>query len=95
MACEVDGSTDDDGDVWAMVVFNGIDGSDRLSVLLRSNGETVDEKEQVLNSLVSCGADCNGLIIGDTYRGLDPGQYELVVNRNGEFADSAEFVVEG
>jgi hypothetical protein len=95
MACEVDGSTVDNGDVTAIIVFNGIDGSDTLAVLLRSNGETINEQERVLSSVVSCGEDCNGLIYGTSYQALDPGQYELVVNRNGEFADSAEFVVEG
>jgi hypothetical protein len=95
MACEVDGSTVDNGDVTAIIVFNGIDGSDTLAVLLRSNGETINEQERLLSSVVSCGEDCNGLIYGAAYQGLDPGQYELVVNRNGEFADSAEFVVEG
>jgi hypothetical protein len=95
MACRVDGSTVDGGDLTAIIVFSGIDGSDTLAVLLRSNGETINEQERVLSSVVSCGEGCNGLIYGAAYQGLEPGSYELVLNRNGEFADSAEFVVEG
>jgi hypothetical protein len=95
MACEVDGSTVDDGEVTAIIVFSGVSGSDTLTVQLRSNGETINEQEQVLSAVVSCGDDCNGLIYGARYQALDPGDYELVLNRNDEFADSASFVVEG
>ncbi len=94
-ACEVDGSTVDDGSVTAVVVFNGVSGSDTLTVQLRSNGETLNELEQVLSSVVNCGDDCNGLIFGASYQALDPGEYQLVLERNGEFADSATFAVEG
>jgi hypothetical protein len=95
MACEVDGSTVDNGDVTAIIVFSGVSGSDTLTVQLRSGGETINQQEQVLSSVVNCGEDCNGLIYGARYQALDPGEYQLVLNRNGEFADSATFVVEG
>jgi hypothetical protein len=94
-ACEVDGSSVSDGSVWAVVVFSDTAGADTLEVLLRSGGETIDEQEAVLSSKVDCAGTCSGLVYGAAYQGLEPGDYELVLNRNGEFADAATFVVEG
>lgn len=93
--CLVDGSTRDSGDVWVLVVFDGASGSDTLKLQLKSDGQTLDQQEVVLNSIVSCGNTCNGLIWGAVYRDLLAGDYELVLQRNGEFADSANFAVAG
>jgi hypothetical protein len=95
-ACEVDGSSVSDGSVWAVIVFSDAVGTDTLQVQLRSNGEQVVEpQEAVLSSNVNCPGTCSGLVYGAAYQGLEPGDYELVLNRNGEFADAATFVVEG
>jgi hypothetical protein len=94
-ACEVDGSSVSDGSVWAVVVFSDTAGADTLEVLLRSNDETINEQEAVLSSKVDCAGTCSGLVYGAAYQDLEPGEYELVLNRNGEFADAATFVVEG
>jgi hypothetical protein len=95
IACQVDGSSVSDGSVWAVVVFSDTAGADTLEVVLRSGGETIDEQEAVLSSKVDCAGTCSGLVYGAAYQGLEPGDYELVLNRNGEFADAATFVVEG
>lgn len=95
-ACQVDGSTLSVGDVWGVVVFSDTPSADTLRVRLVSNGQVINEREVVLGSvLTQCGANCSGLIYGATYRGLEPGSYELVLARNGEFADRSTFVVEG
>ena len=94
-ACQVDGSTVSDGEVWAFVVFNGADGDDTIRVRLMSNDQVENEQELTIRAVVGCGSDCNGLIYGAHYVDLLPGEYELVLHRNGEFADSATFTVEG
>jgi hypothetical protein len=95
-ACQVDGSSVEVGDVWGTVVFRNTPSADTLRVRLVLNGEVINERELVLGSvLTQCGTRCSGLIYGATYRGLQPGTYELVLARNGEFADRAAFVVEG
>jgi hypothetical protein len=94
-ACQVDGSSVSDGQVWAIVVFNGANGSDLIRVRLLSDGQVQNEQEVTLSSVVSCGDDCNGLIYGAHYVELLPGSYEVELSRNGEFADRATFVVEG
>jgi hypothetical protein len=45
--------------------------------------------------LNDCGDSCGGLIYGATYVELLPGEYELELLRNGDFADRATFTVEG
>ena len=94
-ACQVDGSTVSDGEVWAFVVFNGADGDDTIRVRLMLNGQVENEQELTIRAVVGCGSDCNGLIYGAHYVDLLAGDYELVLHRNGEFADSATFTVEG
>jgi hypothetical protein len=93
--CLVEGSTRDSGDVWILVVFKSAKGSDTVTLQLKSDGQTLDQQQVVLNSIVNCGNTCNGLIWGAVYRDLLPGDYELVLQRNGEFADSAPFTVDG
>jgi len=95
-ACEVDGSTVSDGQVWAFVVFNGASGSDTLQVRLLSNDQVEDELELTIGSVLdNCEDSCNGLIYGARYVELLPGEYQLELLRNGEFADSSSFVVAG
>ncbi|HSM37789.1 MAG TPA: hypothetical protein VK838_00515 [Candidatus Limnocylindrales bacterium] len=92
--CVVDGSTRDDGNVWILVVFNKGKGADNLVLELRSGGETLDRQEKELGSVVNCDT-CSGLIWGAIYRDLLPGDYQLVLRRNGDFADRATFTVGG
>lgn len=95
-ACQVDGSSVPDGELWALVVFNGAGGDDALRVRLLSNDEVVNELELTIDSVLGgCGSSCNGLIYGAHYVDLLPGDYELELQRNDEFADRATFVVEG
>lgn len=95
-ACQVDGSTVSDGRVWAFVVFSDAAGSDQLQVRLILNGQAEHQQELTIGSvLTNCGANCSGLISGPAYQGLLPGDYRLELYRNGDFADSALFSVEG
>jgi hypothetical protein len=95
-ACQVDGSTVTDGRVWAFVVFSDTGGSDRLQVRLITNGQVENEQELTIDSVLNdCGDSCGGLIYGATYVELLPGEYELELLRNGDFADRATFTVEG
>lgn len=95
-ACQVDGSTVTDGRVWAFVVFSDTSGSDTLRVRLITNGQVENEQELTIDSVLNdCGDSCGGLIYGATYVGLLPGEYELELLRNGDFADRATFTVEG
>jgi hypothetical protein len=93
--CVVDGSTRNSGDVWILVVFSHAVGSDQITLSLRQNDSTIDQQDTQLGSIVNCANRCNGLIWGAVYRDLDPGDYELVLRRNGDFADRATFTVSG
>jgi len=94
-ACEVDGSSVEGGDVWAVVVFAKAGGDDTLTVQLMENGQGQNEQEFTIRSkLDTCGASCNGLLYGAQYTDLLSGDYKVVLQRNGEFADSATFTVE-
>jgi hypothetical protein len=93
--CVVDGSTITADTMWVWIGFNDADGSDNFVLTLRSEGQTIDQQEKVLGEVVGCPGTCSGYVIGAAYRGLEPGEYELVVRRNDDFADSATFRVEG
>jgi hypothetical protein len=95
-ACEGDGSTLSGEEAWAFVVFSDASRSDNLTMTLRLGNETVNEQELVLGSVLDeCGATCNGLIYGSHYVDLPEGEYTVTLQRNGSFADSASFTVEG
>ncbi len=93
--CRVDGSQRDNGNVWILVIFDSAKGSDDVTLQLRSQGETLDSQEKTLGDVVNCGNSCRGLIWGAVYRDLQPGQYDLLLRRNGDFADRASFTVGG
>jgi hypothetical protein len=93
--CSVDGSTVTGGLMWVWIGFDDADGSDTITLTLGSEGQTIDQQEKVLAEVVGCAGTCDGYLIGAAYRGLEPGDYELVVRRNGDFADNATFRVEG
>jgi hypothetical protein len=96
--CDVDGSVVG-GDLWVWIGFDDARASDVFLLQLRSGGETLNEQEKALGEILRCerGGEpiCSGYLIGAIYKDLDPGEYELVVRRNGDFADSATFRVEG
>jgi hypothetical protein len=95
-ACREDGSSVDEGDVWAFIVFADTPGGDTLTVQLLENDEVVNEQEMTIDEVLgNCGSSCNGLIYGAHYAGLFPGDYQLVLQREGELADRATFTVEG
>jgi hypothetical protein len=93
--CVVDGSTITADTMWVWIGFDDADSSDNFVLTLRSEGQTIDQQEKVLGDVLSCPGTCSGYLIGAAYRGLEPGEYELVVRRNDDFADSATFRVEG
>jgi hypothetical protein len=94
-ACQDDSSSIEDGEVWAFIVFADTPGSDSLTVQLLENDQVLDEQEMTIDEVLrDCGSSCNGLIYGAHYAGLFSGDYELVLQREGEFADSATFTVE-
>jgi hypothetical protein len=95
-ACNEDNSSIEGGEVWAFVVFADTPDSDTLTVQLLENDEVVDQQEITIQGVYgSCGPSCNGLIYGAHYSGLFPGDYQLLLQRDGELADSATFTVEG
>ena len=94
-ACSEDNSSIEGGEVWAFVVFNDTPDSDTLTVQLLENDEVVNEQEMTIDEVLGgCGSSCNGLIYGAHYAGLFPGDYQLILQRDGELADSATFTVE-
>lgn len=97
--CAVDGSTITGRLMWVWIGFDNTGAADTLTLTLENQGETIDQQEKVLGEVLGdCETGgqpvCSGYLIGAAYRGLEPGDYELVVRRNDDFADSATFRVE-
>jgi hypothetical protein len=101
--CFEDGTTTSGDAIWAWMGFacapdaenpRCASGSDTVVLQLLSDGTVVDQQERVLGDVLSCPDRCNGYMI-QGYSGLAPGQYEFVLERNGEFADRAAFTIEG
>lgn len=92
--CAVDGSTVSGDAVWAWMGFTDASGADSLVVSLISDGQTIHKQERVIGNVVECPDRCTGYLI-QGYRGLGAGDYELLLERNGEFADRATLRVEG
>jgi hypothetical protein len=92
--CDVDGSVVS-GDLWVWIGFDDAAGSDTFLLELRLAGQTIDQQEKVLGEILDCPTTCGGYLIGAAYRDLGAGEYELVIRRNGNFADRATFTVEG
>jgi hypothetical protein len=93
--CIEDGSVISDPTMWVWIGFEDARGSDTFVLTLRSEGQTIDQQEKVLGSVLDCPGTCTGYLIGAAYRGLEPGDYELIVRRDDDFADAATFTVEG
>lgn len=94
-ACTGDSSSFNEGEVWVFLVFADTGGSDLLTVQLLEDGQVQNELEITVESVLDdCGPTCSGLIYGPHYVGLFPGEYELVVRRDDDFADAATFTVE-
>ena len=91
--CDVDGSVVS-GDLWVWIGFDDALGADTFTLELRSAGQTIDQQEKVLGEILDCPTTCGGYLIGAAYRDLGVGEYELVIRRNGDFADRATFTVE-
>jgi hypothetical protein len=91
--CIRDGSTITRQTMWVWIGFRDAAGSDTFTLELRSGDQTLDEQEKELGSVLDCPGTCTGYLIGAVYRDLDPGEYQLVVRRNDDFADSAAFTV--
>jgi hypothetical protein len=92
--CDVDGSVVSGG-LWVWIGFDDAAGTDTFTLELRSAGQTIDQQEKVLGDILDCPTTCDGYLIGAAYRDLGAGAYELVIRRNGDFADRATFTVEG
>ena len=95
--CDVDGSNINAETMWVWIGFDDADGSDSFVLTLLSDEQTIDQQEKVLDEALGgdCPETCSGYLIGAAYSNLEPGEYELVVRRNDDFADSATFTVEG
>jgi hypothetical protein len=91
--CAVDGSTIRQPTMWVWVGFKKASGSDTFTLELRNEGQTIDQQEQELGSILDCPGTCSGYLIGAAYRDLGAGDYQLIVRRNDDFADSATFTV--
>jgi hypothetical protein len=93
--CDKDGSIITHDTMWVWIGFDDAHGTDTLILTLESEGQTVDQQEKELGDVLDCPGSCSGYLIGAAYRGLEPGEYQLIVRRDGDFADSATFTVEG
>jgi hypothetical protein len=93
--CAVDGATISEKTMWVWIGFKDASGSDTITLELQSDGQTIDQQVKELGSILDCPGTCSGYLIGAAYRDLDPGEYQLIVRRNDDFADSATFTVEG
>ena len=92
--CSVDGSTISRRTMWVWIGFKKAVGTDTFTLELRSDGQTIDQQDNELWTVLDCPGTCSGYLIGAAYRDLDPGEYQLIVRRNDDFADSATFTVE-
>jgi hypothetical protein len=97
--CGVDGSVISESTMWVWIGFEKTGADDVVTLTLRSEGQTIDQQEKVLGDvLTDCQSNgepiCSGYLIGAAYRDLQAGDYELIVRRNDDFADSATFTVE-
>jgi hypothetical protein len=91
--CGVDGSSITRRTMWVWIGFKDAAGSDTFTLELRSDDQTLDQQDKELGAVLDCPGTCSGYLIGAVYRDLDPGDYQLVVRRNDDFADSATFTV--
>ena len=97
--CEEDGSTITASTMWVWIGFDNTGAEDTLTLTLRNEGQTIDQQEKVLGEVLNdCETNgepvCSGYLIGAAYRDLEPGEYELIVRRDEDFADAATFTVE-
>jgi hypothetical protein len=92
--CAVDGSTITERTMWVWIGFKHAAGNDTFTLELRSGDQTLDQQDKELGSILDCPGTCSGYLIGAVYRDLDPGDYQLIVRRNDDFADSASFTVQ-
>jgi hypothetical protein len=93
--CREDGSVITESTMWVWIGFQDAHGTDTFELTLISDGQTIDQQDKELGTLLDCPGTCSGYLIGAAYRELAPGDYQLVVRRDGDFADSATFTVEG
>jgi hypothetical protein len=93
--CARDGSIITRDTMWVWIGFKHANGDDNLVLTLESDGQTVDQQETELGTILNCPDSCDGYLVGAAYKGLEPGEYRLIVRRDGDFADSATFTVEG
>jgi hypothetical protein len=96
--CAEDGSVISEPTMWVWIGFKDAHASDTFVLALRSQGQTINQQEQELGSILDCERNgepiCSGYLIGAAYRDLQAGEYQLVVRRGEDFADSASFTVE-
>lgn len=101
--CFEDGTTTSGGAIWAWIGFSCAPdsenarcakGTDAVVLQLLLDGTVVNQQDRVLGDVLPCPDTCNGYMI-QGYSGLAPGDYEFLLERNGEFADRAVFTIEG
>jgi hypothetical protein len=96
--CTQDGSTLTGNKVWVWVGFTNGKAENLIgvSVVNKATGSVEQDGSLTLDRLSGCdpGKTCSGYLTM-TFGGLDPGDYELRVTRDGDQVASAPFTVEG
>ena len=91
--CSSSGATVDGGSVWVWVGWRNGSDADTLGVgIVDATGATVGTGSFPLSRLPSCADGCNGYA-RFKFGGLDPGDYTIRVDRNGEQVAEATFTV--
>ena len=90
--CTEDGSSITSDRMWVWIGFTNAQGTDELVLRLQFGGQTIGQSPFVMGETVRCPETCDGYL-RQGYTGLNPGDYELILERNGEFADRASFTV--
>jgi hypothetical protein len=93
--CESSGATVNGGTVWVWVGWRKGSDADTIGVQIEDDtGASVGTGSLALSQIGSngCGESCNGWA-RFKFGGLDPGDYRIVVDRNGEQVAEATFTV--
>jgi hypothetical protein len=89
--CNSSGATNN-GSVWVWVGFRTGSSDDTLSASVLTSDGTVLANGSIELARINCGRVCNGWTYFP-FGGLEPGTYDVVVERNGELAAETQFTV--
>lgn len=93
--CAEDATTTDASSIWVWAGFTRGTSDDVVSITLvdKDSGDELEDASRELAE-IGCGQRCDGYLTF-SFTGLTPGDYELRVDRNGEFAASTPLTVTG